>query len=72
MSPTSLEVRDVNWRKAARSAGNGACVEVASVNPRVLVRDSRDQNGPAMRYSGSAWQAFLTAAKRGRFDPDFL
>ena len=72
MSPSSLEIRDLDWRTARRSAGNGACVEVSAVGLRVLVRDSKDQNGPVMQYPGIAWQAFLANAKKGRLDPGFL
>jgi len=72
MSPIGFEIRDLNWRTARRSAGNGACVEVAAANLRVLVRDSKDQSGPVVQYPGNAWQAFLAAAKKGHLDPDFL
>lgn len=68
MSPIDSEIRDLNWRKARRSAGNGACVEVAVANPRVLVRDSKDQDGPALHYPGSAWQDFLSEVKKSKLD----
>ena len=72
MSSISVEIRDLSWRTARRSAGNGACVEVAATNLRVLVRDSKDQSGPVMQYPGSAWQAFLADTKKGHLAPDFL
>jgi hypothetical protein len=68
MSPIGLELRDLNWRTARRSAGNGACVEVAAANLRVLVRDSKDQDGPVVQYSGDAWRAFLANAQKGHLD----
>ena len=71
MSPISLELHDLGWRTARRSAGNGACVEVAATSRYVLVRDSKDQDGPVIQYPGSAWQAFLGTARKGRFDLDF-
>jgi hypothetical protein len=71
MPPIDFEIRDLNWRIARRSAGNGACIEVAAKNLRVLVRDSKDQDGPVIQYPGSAWQAFLANAKAGCLDPDF-
>ncbi len=72
MSPIGLELRDLNWRTARRSAGNGACVEVAAAHRHVLVRDSKDQDGPVMQYPSGTWQAFLAEAKTGRLDLDCL
>jgi hypothetical protein len=42
--------RDLEWRKAKRSVGNGACVEVASVNGRIAVRDSVNPGGVLLQY----------------------
>jgi Domain of unknown function (DUF397) len=70
MSPTGLEIRDLNWRKARRSAGNGACVEVAPANGQILIRDSKDQDGPFVQYPRSSWRAFIANAKTGQFDPE--
>jgi len=70
MSTNNLYIADLSWRKARRSANNGACVELASVGGRVLVRDSKDENGPVMGYPGAAWRIFLGAAKTGRFDSE--
>jgi hypothetical protein len=72
MSTTNLEISGIQWRKARRSCNNGACVEVAPVSGRILIRDSMDRNGPVMRYSGRSWYVFLADAKTGRFDPDGL
>jgi hypothetical protein len=72
MSLGNLDIADLHWRKARRSANNGACVEVAAAGLRVLVRDSKDQDGPVMQYSESAWRAFLAYAKAGRSHPDSL
>ena len=72
MSPNGVEVRDISWRTARRSAGNGACVEVAPVSGQILIRDSKDCDGPVMRYSGSSWYTFVADAKAGLFDPDCL
>ena len=35
MSLSNLELSDLKWRKARRSANNGACVEVAPANGQV-------------------------------------
>jgi hypothetical protein len=58
MSSNSLE-GNLQWRKARRSAGNGACVEVAPANGYILIRDSKDQEGPVLRYPGCSWRRFL-------------
>ena len=68
MSPIGLEPRDLSWRTARRSAGNGACVEIATARRHVLVRDSKDQDGPVVQYPPGAWQTFLANARKGQFD----
>jgi hypothetical protein len=50
----------VGWRASSYSGGNGACVEVAPAPDRVLVRDSKDPDGPALALPRHAWRAFLT------------
>ena len=72
MIPKSLEVAGLQWRTARRSAGNGACVEVAPGAGRVFIRDSKKQDGPVVPCTGASWRAFLAEAKRGQFDPGRL
>jgi hypothetical protein len=48
------------WRTSSYSAGNGGCVQVAPAPGRVLVRDSKDPDGPALAFPSTAWRAFLT------------
>ena len=72
MKPKILEVGDLRWRTSRRSAGNGACVEIASAAGTVLVRDSQDQTGPIVQYPGSSWRTFLGAVKVGHFDLERL
>jgi Domain of unknown function (DUF397) len=53
------------WRKAARSQGNGACVEVANLSAgRIAVRDSKDTSIPAIIVTADQWRAFLTRSLR--------
>lgn len=68
MSPMDVEVLAANWRKASRSVGNGACVEVASAGARVLVRDSVNPSGAEIAYAPGAWQGFIDSAKAGGLD----
>lgn len=55
-----------NWRKSSRSNSSGGnCVEVGTGLPgRVAVRDSKDQDGPALTFEPAAWAAFLGAMRR--------
>ena len=59
---------DVTWRKSARSGAAGNCVEVAVTSAAVLVRDSKDAQGPVLRFAVPGWQGFLEAVRDGEFD----
>jgi hypothetical protein len=59
-----VEVADARWRTSSHSSGNGACVEVADARPVVVVRDSKDPDGPALAFTPQAWQAFAARARR--------
>jgi len=50
----------VGWRTSSYSGGNVDCVQVAPAPDRVLVRHSKDPNGPALTVPTPAWRAFLT------------
>jgi hypothetical protein len=56
------------WRKAAASSANGACVELAALPDGVAVRDSKDPQGPVLRFARGELAAFLDGAKAGEFD----
>ena len=71
MPPINLAQRDLPWRKASSSVGNGACVEVASFQGMVAVRDSRNPYGAVLTYSATDWRTFLDGAKKGKFDSRF-
>ena len=61
-------LRDMPWRKAQRSVGNGACVELAFVDGMIAMRDSKDPDGLVLMYTAAEWGAFLHGAKAGEFD----
>jgi Domain of unknown function (DUF397) len=72
MSLTKEELHLLGWRKASRSMGNGDCVEAAQANGQIIMRDSKDPDGSALRYAPSSWLRFVTDAKTGRYDILFL
>jgi hypothetical protein len=50
------------WRKSSYSGGHGGdCVEVASAEGGVAVRDSKDQNGPVLLVTAAQWAGFRKA-----------
>ena len=57
------------WRKSSRSAGNGACVEIAELPSVVAVRDSKDPDGPILTFGVQHWQDFVGSLRSGEFDP---
>jgi len=55
------------WKKSSRSA-QGDCVEVDLGGDEVLIRDTKDRQGPVLAVSADAWQAFLDGVREGEFD----
>ncbi|WP_030161575.1 DUF397 domain-containing protein [Glycomyces sp. NRRL B-16210] len=47
---------------------SSTCVEVASFANLVLVRDSKDPEGPVLSFSQIEWQEFIAGVKQGVFD----
>lgn len=56
------------WIKAQASVGTGACAELLPAPDGVHVRDSKDRDGPVLRFTRAEWAAFLAGAKAGEFD----
>jgi hypothetical protein len=58
---------DATWRKSSYSGGNGGgCVEVGAQAQagRVLVRDTRDRQGPVLGFSLQTWRQFAEQVKK--------
>lgn len=48
----------LTWRRSSR-CDSGTCVEVAITDERVLLRDSRDPDGPRLSLTRAEWVDFL-------------
>jgi hypothetical protein len=58
-----------NWFKSSLSAANGDCIEVAKLSTgHIGVRDSKDINGPILRFTDREWDAFVGGVHKGEFD----
>ena len=53
-----LESSRATWRTSTYSNNGGNCVQVASSGPAVLIRDSKNPDGPQLAFAGATWRAF--------------
>ncbi len=59
-SPNGGACVEVGWRTSSYSPNGDACVEVAPSPGGVLVRDSKDRDGPVLAFPAAAWHTFRT------------
>lgn len=64
----STRPSDTPWIKATRSATSGNCVELRRRAGAVEVRDSKDPDGPVLRFTPAELAAFLDGARKAEFD----
>ena len=64
----SVQHNELTWRKSTRSGAAGHCVEVAETRAAVLVRDSKNANGPVLRFGPPGWKGFIAGVRDGEFD----
>jgi Domain of unknown function (DUF397) len=58
----------LHWRKSSFSAQNGNCVQLAQLpTGGVAVRDSKDPQGPMLRFTPTEWAAFSAGMAAGEF-----
>ncbi len=61
----TLDLSRASWRKSRRSAHDGGnCVELASVDGLIVVRDSKAPTEPALIFESSAWATFVDRLMR--------
>lgn len=54
------------WRKSSYSSGEGGqCVEVATANATVHIRDSKQADGPVLSVGSVGWARFVRMAAHG-------
>jgi hypothetical protein len=53
----------MDWRKSTYSGTNGSCVETASGEGVVMVRDTTDRSGGTLSFTADAWRTFLGALR---------
>jgi hypothetical protein len=59
--------RKLTWRKSSRSGSSGGnCVELASLESKVAVRDSKDPDGPVLVVSRAVLRQALQATDERR------
>jgi hypothetical protein len=46
------------WRRSSYSAGEGNCVEMATLTGGVAIRDSKDTGRMSLRFGVEGWAAF--------------
>jgi Domain of unknown function (DUF397) len=57
------------WIKSSLSYANGNCVEVSQLEQGAVgVRNSRDREGPVLRFTPQEWRDFLGGVRKGEFD----
>jgi hypothetical protein len=52
------------WQRAADCEANG-CVEVAAADGEVLLRNSRDPEGPHLSFTRQEWLEFVVGVQAG-------
>lgn len=65
---TLVNLKEAKWRKSSLSNSQGNCVEIAHINNHVAVRDSKNQEGPALIFTPDEWKAFVGGVRKGEFD----
>jgi hypothetical protein len=68
MPRTQAQLQQLSWRKARRSMNNGDCVEVATVDGQIFVRDSKNPAGDILESPPGMWRSFVLGVQQGNFN----
>ncbi|KDN81728.1 DUF397 domain-containing protein [Kitasatospora cheerisanensis] len=68
---TDIDSTRPRWVKSSYSDNGGECIELDMANYGA-VRDSKDPNGPQLRFTPEALTAFIAAAAQGAFQAEDL
>ena len=59
-----MDITSAAWRKSSYSGGaSGNCVEVATTDRTVAIRDSKDPTGPVLAFGSNDWHRFADQVK---------
>ncbi|NUR73358.1 MAG: DUF397 domain-containing protein [Hamadaea sp.] len=61
-----MSLSSLDWRKSRRCDA-GTCVEVASLKDEIVIRDSKDPDGPVLHFTRDEWTAFVDGVRDGDF-----
>jgi hypothetical protein len=58
----------LKYHKSSFCSDAGTCVEVATFDGGVVVRDSKNPDSSALHFSATEWDAFIRGVKKGEFN----
>lgn len=58
-----VEATPISWRKSSRSGGGENCVELAPLDGRIAIRDSKQNQGPHLVFTVGEWLEFAHRLK---------
>lgn len=54
---------DYRWRTSSRSGQSGSCIEAGHSPGVIVVRDTKDRDGPVLAVDAGAWRRFTASLK---------
>lgn len=65
LQPSATDGTALRWVKSSYSGSNdNDCVEAAAAPGAVLIRDSKDADGPQLAFPSPAWVEFVSTLPR--------